>query len=126
MLIALGASLIVTNGYAASEVEQTYSRARQLCEHMDDSHQFFPVLRGLWNYSFARAEYQTAQTLGEQLLTLAQQAQDSAMLIAAYCACGSTLNMLGAAADAHTYFTQGITLHSLHTEPKNFNSLRIS
>jgi predicted ATPase len=113
MLIALGASLIVTNGYAASEVEQTYSRARQLCEHLDDSHQFFPVLRGLWNYSFARAEYQTAQTLGEQLLTLAQQAQDSAMLIAAYCACGSTLLSLGAAADAHTYFTQGITLYDL-------------
>src|SRR5262249_21484381 len=43
--IALGASLIATKGYAAPEVEQTYIRARQLCEHLDDPHQLFPVLR---------------------------------------------------------------------------------
>ena len=32
MHIALGASLIATKGYAAPEVEQTYTRARQLCQ----------------------------------------------------------------------------------------------
>ena len=35
-------------------------------------------------YYFVRAELQTAHTLGEQLLTLAQQAQDAAMLVAAH------------------------------------------
>ena len=46
MLIALGASFIATKGYAASEVEQTYSRARHLCQHLEDPHQLFMVLRG--------------------------------------------------------------------------------
>ena len=72
MLIALGASLLATKGYAAPEVGQTYTRARQLCQHLEDPHQLFPVLRGLWNYYHVRAELQTAHALGEQLLTLAQ------------------------------------------------------
>ena len=108
MHITLGASLLATKGQAAPEVGQTYSRARQLCEHLEDPYQLFPVLRGLWHYYFVRAEYQTAHALGEQLLTLAQQVQDSAMLIAAHRAFGSTLYHLGAVAAAHTYFAQGI------------------
>jgi predicted ATPase len=111
MLITLGASLFAIKGYAAPEVEQTYSRARQLCQHLDEPHQLFPVLRGLWSYYFTCAELQTAHPLGEQLLTLAQQVQDSAMLQAAHRALGSTLFYLGAVAEAHTHFTHGITLY---------------
>ena len=68
MLIALGASLLATKGYAAPEVGETYTYARHLCQHLENPHQLFPVLRGLWNYYYARAEYQTAHELGEQLL----------------------------------------------------------
>jgi predicted ATPase len=71
----LGASLIATKGASAPEVGQTYTRARQLCELLEDPHQLFPILRGLWNYYNVRAEYQMAHALGKQLLTLAQQAQ---------------------------------------------------
>src|SRR5262249_23769105 len=109
--IALGASLIATKGYAAPEVEQTYIRARQLCEHLDDPHQLFPVLRGLWQYYHVRADFRTAHALGEQLLTLARQAQDSAMLVAAHRALGTTLFFMGALAEAHTHFVQGIALY---------------
>src|SRR5262249_5817061 len=84
MLIAMGASLLAVKGYAAAEVRETYTYAQQLCQHLDDPYQLFPVLRGLWIYHFVRAEYQTAHTLGEQLLTLAQQAQDHGMLTVAY------------------------------------------
>jgi len=111
VLIGLGASLIAAKGYAASEVEQTYSRAQHLCEHLDDPHHLFPVLRGLWNYSFLRAELQTAHTLGEQLLTLAQQVRDPSMLVAARRAVGATLSWLGAVASAHTHLAQGIALY---------------
>src|SRR5262249_47988243 len=60
MLIALGASCIATKGYAASEVEQTYARARQLCQHLADPHQLFMVLRGLWHYHINSAQFQRA------------------------------------------------------------------
>jgi predicted ATPase len=68
-------------------------------------------LRGLWNYYLVHAEYQTAHALGEQLLTLAQQVQDSAMLLAAYRTLGSTLFYLGAAASALAHFAQGMALY---------------
>src|SRR5262249_25692694 len=80
MHIIQGASLLAVKGYAASEVAQTYARARQLCEHLDDPHQRFPMVRGLGIYYLVRAELQTAHALGEQLLDLAHQAQDTAML----------------------------------------------
>jgi predicted ATPase len=111
MHIALGASLIATKGSGAPEVEQTYTRARQLCQPLDNPHQLFLILRGLWQYYNACAEYQTAHALGEQLLTLARQAQDSAMLLAAHRVLGATLFSLGAIAAAHTHFAQGITLY---------------
>jgi predicted ATPase len=111
MLIALGASLLATKGYAAPEVEQTYIRAQHLCQHLDNPHQLFPVLRGLHAYYNVRAELQTAHALGEQLLTLAQQSQDSAMLVAAHRVLGATLYHLGAVASAHTHFAQGIALY---------------
>ena len=64
MLIALGAALLATKGFAAPEVGQTYTRARQLCEHLDNPHQLFPVLRGLWNYYIARAELPDSEGTG--------------------------------------------------------------
>src|SRR5215467_10074584 len=112
MLISLGASYIAVKGYAAREVEQSYTHARQLCQHLDDPPQLFPVLRGLHAYYHVCAEYQTAHALGEQLLTLAQQSQDAAMLVVAHRALGATLLYLGAAASAHTHFTQGMALYA--------------
>src|SRR5262245_42686209 len=114
MLITLGAALLVTKGYAAPEVAQTYTRAQQLCQHLDDPHQHFSTLRGLWNNYHVRAELQTAQTLGEQLLTLAQQVHDTAMLMTAHRALGNTLFMRGAVAAAHTHFAQALALYDAH------------
>jgi predicted ATPase len=91
MLIVLGASLLATKGYAAPEVGETYTSARQLCQYLEDPYQIFPVLRGLWHYYHVRAEYQTAHTLGEQLLAVAQQVQDAAMRLAAHRALAATL-----------------------------------
>src|SRR5215471_15225796 len=111
MLIALGASLNATKGWAAPEVGETYTSAQQLCQHLEDPHQLFPVLRGLWSYYHVRAELQTAHVLGEQLLTLAQHVQDAAMLLGAHCALGTTFFFAGGVAKAHTHYMQGIALY---------------
>jgi predicted ATPase len=111
LLIALGASLSATKGSAAPEVGEIYTRARQLCQALEDPHQLFPVLRGLVHHHNVRAEYQTAHALGEQLLTIAQHAQEPAMLVAAHRALGTTLFWLGAVASAHMHVVQGIALY---------------
>src|SRR4029453_6746679 len=111
MHITLGESLLATHGHAAPEVGEAYTYARQRCAHLEDPQRLFPVLRGLWNYHNVRAELQTAHALGEQLLTLAQQAQDAAMLPAAHRALGATWLWLGAVAASHPHFAQGIALY---------------
>jgi predicted ATPase len=111
MLLALGASLRATKGSGAAETQQTYTRARQLCKDLEDPYHLFPVLHGLWSYYQIRAEYQTAHALGEQLLALAQQAQDAPMLVAAHAALERTLFHLGAIASAQTHCAQGSALY---------------
>jgi TOMM system kinase/cyclase fusion protein len=110
--ITLGASLIVTKGHGAREVEQTYLRAQQLCQHLEDPYQLFPVLWGLWSYYHTRADFQREHALGEQLLTLAQQVRDTSMLCAAHRVLGTTLFRLGVPTSAYTHFTQGIALYN--------------
>jgi predicted ATPase len=112
MDITLGASLLATKGYAAPEVGETYTSTQQLCQHLEDPYQLFPVLRGLWSYYLVRAELLTAHALGKQLLALAQQVQDAARLLAAHRALGATLFFLGTAASAYTHLAQALALYN--------------
>jgi predicted ATPase len=111
LLIRLGASLRARQGTGALEVGETYTYARQLCQHLEDPQRLIPVLNGLWNYHLVRADLQTTHALGEQLLTLAQQAQDPALLVAAHRALGATLFYLGETTLAYTHFVQGMALY---------------
>jgi predicted ATPase len=109
--IALGAPLIATRGYAAPEVEHTYARARELCRQVGDTPQLFPVLRGLWVFYEVRAEHQAARELGEQLLTLAQSLQDTALFVEAHRALGNTLFWLGEEVSARVHLEQSMALY---------------
>ncbi|MFX1554476.1 MAG: AAA family ATPase [Promethearchaeota archaeon] len=109
--IALGVPLIATKGYGAPEVEDAYTRARELSRGIRETPRLFPVLRGLWNCYLLRARLQTAYELGEQLLTLAQKQQDSALLVGAYRVLGSTLFFQGELASAQKYVEEGIALY---------------
>jgi predicted ATPase len=109
---ALGPALIVTNGYAALEVEQTYARARELCQQVGETAQLVPVLFGLRLFYQQRAEFHTARELEDQLFHLAQCVQDSALLLAAHQAVGATSYWLGELAQARTHLEQGIALNA--------------
>jgi predicted ATPase/DNA-binding winged helix-turn-helix (wHTH) protein len=109
--IALGPALMATKGYAASEVERAYGRARELCRQVGETPQLFPVLLGLWRFYNARTEYQPARALAEQLLTLSQSGQDRALLVGAHHALGTTLYFLEEFVPARAQLEQGIALY---------------
>ena len=88
---ALGAALTTTQGYASVAVKRTYSRAHALWQHAGITYQPFPVLLGLWGFSQVRAELATALTQAQQLLELANAAQDPLLLSRAHNALGATL-----------------------------------
>jgi predicted ATPase len=110
LLTALGPALVTIKGYGALEVEQTYTRARALCQQMGDPLQLSQVLWGLLTCYLVRAEHQTARELGEQLLTLAQRQQDAALLLVGHFALGAALYCLGAFAPACEHLEQSIAL----------------
>src|SRR5438128_10620215 len=109
--IPLGQALTVTKGYAAPEVGHTYGRARELCQQVGETPQLFPVLRGLWNFYLIRMELRTARELAEQLLSLAQRAQDPALLQQAHSALAGALVHLGEFAATQAHLQQGLALY---------------
>lgn len=106
---ALGAPLIATKGYAAPEVEQTYSRALVLCE-LSRSTGLFPILRGLWNYHFVRGELQRAHDLAVQLVARAEEEGIPIHRALARRALGTTLFFLGRFAEAYREVGAGIAI----------------
>ena len=109
---ALGPALMAHKGYAAPEVERAYFRARELCQHLGDTPQLFPSFRGLWVFYLLRAELETAHELGEQLLALAQRAQDSGLLLEAHFASGQSALWYSGLAPARAHLEQGIALYN--------------
>ena len=111
LLLALGVPLLATKGYAAPEVEQTYARARSLCQHIGETSQLFRVLMGLWAFYLVKAEYQTTRELAEQLLSQAKSIQDPALLLWAHSALGATLFYMGEFVRAHEHSVQGMAMY---------------
>jgi class 3 adenylate cyclase/predicted ATPase len=105
----LAASLIVSKNWTAPEVEQAYVRALELCRQVGETPTLIPVLQGLRRlYALRgdRGDAQKARELGEQLLSLAQRQDDTAMLQEAHWALGQTLFYLGELNPARTHLEQ--------------------
>ncbi len=75
LLIALGAPLVHSRGYAAVEVGDAYRRARQLQASVGETGQLFSVLWGLWLYYVVRGEHPVAFEIGTQLSALEETEQ---------------------------------------------------
>jgi predicted ATPase len=78
--MTLGPTLMATRGYGAAEVEQTYTRARELCQQLGETPQLFVALRGLWRFYNTGGRLPMARAVAEQLLTLAQRQHDATRL----------------------------------------------
>jgi predicted ATPase len=110
----LGRTLKDVRGYGDPEVEEAYTRARELCRHIGEAPQLFSTLLGLSIYFVVRAELQTARELGQQLLDMAHRAQDSVLLVEAHYVLGVTCFWLGEFNPARKHFEQGIEQYDPH------------
>ena len=115
--VALGGPLMATQGQAAPEVEQTYRQAYALCQQVEDTAQLLPVLAGLRLFYVIRAAHQTAQDLGQRLLTLAQRHHDQAFLLEAQVALGGGAFFIGHFDTALAHGQQGLALEDLQAPP---------
>jgi class 3 adenylate cyclase/predicted ATPase len=111
--VALGNSLFTVKGYGAPEVERVYSQARELCQHVGDTPQIFPVLRGFLLFYLVRGHLQTAQELAEQLLSRAEHQTEVAPQMFGHYSLGIVLFHRGVLGDAAQHFKQAIAAYDL-------------
>jgi predicted ATPase/class 3 adenylate cyclase len=118
----LGPVLIATKGYAAAEVGAVYDRARELCQRAKNSPQLPIVVFGLFAFYVVRADHKKALTLGKHLLSLAESAQDQALLLQAHNALGLALFFQGDFAEAREHLERCLEMY----DSKQHRSLAFS
>jgi predicted ATPase len=109
--VTLGPALIATKGYASPEVEQTFTRAWELCQRLGEPPQRFPVLYGLCALYYVGGKPRQARDQAEQFLHLAQRQGDTAPLVVAHRVMGLPLYYMGEVAQAREHFAQGAALY---------------
>ena len=109
--VNIGVPLRATKGFASSELVRASTRARELCQQVGDTPQLFPILRGLGVLYSIRADFQDAHEVNQQLLCLAQNLNDTALMLEAHLSLGITHFYMGDIVAAHTAFQQGIDLY---------------
>jgi predicted ATPase len=109
---ALGPPLMALRGFAAPEVEQTYRRARELCDQVGETEHRFPTLWGLWIWHLVRGRPAAAQELADRLLELG--ARDATMALLAHIAEGLTRYSLGDLAAARAHLDKAAALYRPH------------
>ena len=107
--MTLGVALMATQGFSAPEVEQTFRRARQLCEELGTGPHLFRALWGLWTVHVIRAEFQTAQVLADQMMNAAATSPD--LLMPASYAQAMTSDYVGDHRTARANYQQLIALY---------------
>ena len=109
--LALSVPLAITKGFADPEVEQAYTRARELCGLIDETPELHAVLVSLHRFYATRAESRMALEMAEQEMRLAQSVQDPALLMGAHVSVGAALLWLGEFAPAREHLEQSIALY---------------
>lgn len=83
-----GAALIAIRGYASTEVERTFARARELANAVGQSPQLVPVLHGLWLFHLVRGDRNPSHDLADQLLEIAGNSDDTTARLFGWTAAG--------------------------------------
>ena len=109
--VGMGAALMVTRGFGASEVLEAYSRAEELCKRFGERADIFPALWGQWLFRFARAELDAAQGLCGRLLVLAEKSGDAGLRLQAHHAAWATSFYRGELAEVQAHAEAGLALY---------------
>ena len=104
----LAVALQTTNGYASSDVGAAYRTALELSERSEDLSQLVSILRGQAVFCLVRADYKTAFSLGQRLLTLGEG--NCEYLIEARLLLGLASLYLGELLASETHFAQGLAI----------------
>jgi adenylate cyclase len=118
LLIALGPPLMIRKGLYAPEVERLYARANGHAQQIGGPAQRFATLWGLWHLTHGRADFRSARSLADELLTLAEGQKEPERLLEAHHAEWTTCFFRGELVSAAPHLAAGCALY----EPKAHRS----
>jgi class 3 adenylate cyclase/predicted ATPase len=116
LLIGRGLPLTAIGSYAAADVGENYRRAHALCRRMGTAPQIFPVLQGLYRFYLVSAELETALDTTNQLLDIANKAEDQSWLMEAHQAQAFSHGFRGELQAAQEHFDKSMMLF----DPEHF------
>jgi len=111
LLVTMGMPLKDTAGWTAPEVEAVYTRANALCERIGPTPDLFPTLWGLWMYHSSVSPVSECRRRGEQLLALAEGADDHALRLQAHHTLWTVESIAGNWREALDHADQGSAIY---------------
>jgi len=110
-LLTLGPALHALKGLGAPEAERVFARARNLSERTGETVPAFQALWGQWMVSAGLRRIAPARRIGNELLSLAERADDRSLLLEAHHAMWATSFWLGEFGAAEHHIACGMSLY---------------
>ena len=109
----LAQSQVQIRGYTAPEVEQAFSRARELIGKIGETPLYFQVMYGLSIFYIGRSEYQSGGEVADQYLAAARLSQDPLPLLMAHRTMGMVMMLKGEIVQARDHLVQGFARYDI-------------
>jgi hypothetical protein len=101
--------LTATRGLGAPEARICSERAESLCHSLNRPVLLYVALMGQWRYSFMNDKLTATMQIAERVHSLAQEQNESALIIGAYLALAGTLFYSGDFEAARKYAMRGVS-----------------
>jgi serine/threonine protein kinase/predicted ATPase len=113
ILMQAGLYLTDTRGYGVPEVRTCYERAESLCHSLNHPQLLYVALVGQWRYSINTDKLSAALQIANRVYSLAQEQNDSGLMIGACNALAITLYVSGDFEAARQYAMRGVQIWRL-------------
>jgi predicted ATPase len=110
LLIEAGLHLTISRGLGAPEAQVCYRRAEPLCRSLDRPLLLHLALTGQWRYSFMTERLSATMRIAQRVYSLAQEQNDSALLVGAHRALTFTFYFMGDFKNAREHATRGVQI----------------
>lgn len=122
LLNRLGPSYQAAFGYAAPKVGPTFARARELCRKTGQTEQLFAVMWGNWTWNMVRGDLRLCMEIADEVMALANYAQDQGISMEAYAVPAVTLFYRGDFAGCREHSEEAIAMYEDPEECRNWSS----
>jgi predicted ATPase len=110
ILMQAGLYLSSTRGFSTPEPRNCYERAEPLCHSLNRPLLLYSALMGQWRFSYIADKLSAARGIAQRVHSLAMEQNNSAVMIGACQALGSTLYYLGEFETAQQYAMRGVQI----------------